>query len=174
MPQNDLQKQIDELKTQIQNPMVLQNYTDSTIDLKNISSFIEVVTTVPTYFPHQVYEQVKLYYNASGSRLYIYDYTNSVWNYTTVGTTGSVYAGAVTSAGAAGTPYPTGWTASNTGTGNYVITHNLGTTDYAITANGGTAREISVTANSNTVDVLTRDSSGTLTDGSFNFILALA
>jgi hypothetical protein len=44
----------------------------------------------------------------------------------------TVYGGKVTSAGAASTPFPSGWSVSTPGTGRYVITHNLNTTDYAV------------------------------------------
>ena len=44
----------------------------------------------------------------------------------------SSYGGYVTSAGAAGTPFPSGWTVAHTGAGRYTVTHNLGTTSYAV------------------------------------------
>lgn len=83
-----------------------------------------------------------------------------------------VYCGAVTSGGTAGTPFPTDWTVSNTGTGNYLITHNLNNSNYIILLTGSTAREAQYTGGSiNDVTILTRNSAGTLTDGSFSFIL---
>jgi len=55
-------------------------------------------------------------------------------------------AGFVNAAGTAGTVFPSGWTVTNIGTGQYRITHNLGTTDYAVTLTplAGTTREFSV------------------------------
>lgn len=82
-----------------------------------------------------------------------------------------VYSGAVNSDGTAGTPFPTGWTSATPGTGNYTVTHNLSTTSYVVVAMGGTAREVQATRNANTIDFLTRNSAGTLADGSFTFIL---
>ena len=83
-----------------------------------------------------------------------------------------IYCGDVTSAGAAGTVFPTGWTVSNTGTGNYLITHNLGVVNYIILLTGSTARECNyTTVQANDVVILTRNSAGTLADGSFSFIL---
>lgn len=55
-------------------------------------------------------------------------------------------AGFVNAAGTAGTVFPSGWTVTNIGLGQYRITHNLGTTDYAVTLTplAGTTREFSV------------------------------
>lgn len=43
------------------------------------------------------------------------------------------YMGTVTS-GAAGSPFPAGWSVTNGSTGEYTITHNLGTTAYTVAA----------------------------------------
>jgi hypothetical protein len=62
---------------------------------------------------------------------------NVVVNSTATGLTFSTtssktyYMGTVTS-GAAGSPFPSGWTVSNGSTGEYTITHNLGTTAYTV------------------------------------------
>lgn len=55
-------------------------------------------------------------------------------------------AGFVNAGGTPGTVFPSGWTCTNIGTGQYRITHNLGTTDYAVvlTPLAGTTREFSV------------------------------
>lgn len=46
-----------------------------------------------------------------------------------------MYPGYVKSTGAAGTPFPSGWTTSVLGTGNYQVIHNLNNTNnYVITA----------------------------------------
>lgn len=83
-----------------------------------------------------------------------------------------LYGGYVSSGGSAGTPFPSGWTTQNTGAGNYLITHSLGTANYAVTVTGESARECNVTSiATNDFVVLTRISNGTLTNGSFNFIL---
>lgn len=56
------------------------------IDFGNLTGLVEVVTTAPTHFPRNVYEQIKIHYNSTGPvvRLYIYDNVNSKWNYTTL------------------------------------------------------------------------------------------
>lgn len=46
----------------------------------------------------------------------------------------SGYIGMVNADGTAGTPFPTGWTSTQTATGRYQIDHNLGTTDYVVVA----------------------------------------
>jgi len=55
-------------------------------------------------------------------------------------------AGFVNAGGTAGTVFPSDWTVTSIGTGQYRITHNLGTTDYAVvlTPLAGTTREFSV------------------------------
>lgn len=84
------------------------------------------------------------------------------------------YSGRVDSGGAAGTPFPTGWTSVKNSTGNYTVTHNLGTTAYApvVSAVGSTAVTARVPGiNANNVQVYTTDSAGSLVDSAFSFII---
>lgn len=90
-------------------------------------------------------------------------------------TTGSTaYSGLVTSAGAASTPFPTGWTVIKNSTGNYTVTHNLGNTNYGVcvTVSDGVVNFL-ITNNrtSTTFDVLTYNSSFSSNDRSFYFIV---
>lgn len=55
-----------------------------------------------------------------------------------------IIGGLVISDGTKGTPFPTGWTSSRSGTGTYVITHNLNTTNYIVTANSATTTTASI------------------------------
>jgi len=52
------------------------------ISLKDVDSFIELVTSVPTHIPKNMYEQVKLYVSGSNTSLFIYDRTNKTWRFT--------------------------------------------------------------------------------------------
>lgn len=84
------------------------------------------------------------------------------------------YAGRVDSAGAAGNPFPSGWTSTRNSLGSYTVTHNLGTTAYSpvVSAVGSTAVTARVpTISSNTVQVYTTDSAGSLADSAFSFII---
>lgn len=54
------------------------------IDIKNITSFVEIVSVVPAGFPKNFFDQIKLYINGGTYRLYIYDYVNNAWRYATL------------------------------------------------------------------------------------------
>lgn len=49
--------------------------------LRNISGFFETVSSVPTMTPISFKDQIKWYVNGGTKRLYIYDVTNSSWEY---------------------------------------------------------------------------------------------
>lgn len=88
--------------------------------------------------------------------------------------TGISYGGVVLSGGTAGTPFPAGWSVAHTGTGDYTITHNLGTTNYTFVgtlfANTGAIITFNQ-QNSNTMEILVKDLTGTLVDRTFSFIV---
>lgn len=54
------------------------------VDIKNITSFIQVVSTVPAGFPKSFFDQIKIYISGGTYRLYVYDYANNAWRYTTL------------------------------------------------------------------------------------------
>lgn len=79
------------------------------------------------------------------------------------------------SSGAAGTPFPTGWSASKNSTGNYTITHNLGTTSYVVVATpvgNDTIHAVILSTGSNSFVVVTANNAGSDADCDFMFILA--
>lgn len=47
----------------------------------DLLGFIETVTTAPTHMPVDIFDQIKLYQNATTYRLYIYDTLNNAWRY---------------------------------------------------------------------------------------------
>lgn len=124
----------------------------TTTRLEDVYGSIPTVSSAPTIVPKKIGEQFRVYSNGTTYRLYWYDFTNNAWRYTelatvisdhsalsnltyaTAGHTGfqkSVYTGYVNSDGSTGTPFPSGWSCSHTGsTGTYTITHNLGTSNY--------------------------------------------
>lgn len=54
------------------------------IDVKNITSFIEVVGTVPAGSPKNYFDQFKIYISGGTLRFYMYDYVNNAWRYATL------------------------------------------------------------------------------------------
>ena len=54
------------------------------ISFKNIIELIEVVSAAPTTAPTTPYGQIKLYINGATKRLYVYDYTNGAWLYSSL------------------------------------------------------------------------------------------
>lgn len=54
------------------------------IDIQNITGFVQVVSTTPAGFPKNMFDQVKIYINGGTLRLYVYDYANNAWRYTTL------------------------------------------------------------------------------------------
>lgn len=71
----------------------------------------------------------------------------------------------------ASTPFPKGWSVTNPTTGNYTITHNLGTARYIIIGSAFSGTFCISSMTSNTVLVQTRDTSNTLANLDFQFIL---
>lgn len=91
-------------------------------------------------------------------------------------TSSAIYSGYVVSGGTAGTPFPSGWTVSNLGTGAYQITHNLGTTNYIVVATplikSVVVRIVNIySVASTTFDFEIFDASGTSQDIGVFFIL---
>lgn len=82
---DEMQREIDRLRTDL-----MQHSNDghmgAEVDMRHLRSFIEVVTTAPTHFPHSVYEQIKIHYNSVGPvwKIYVYDYINNVWKNVTI------------------------------------------------------------------------------------------
>lgn len=58
------------------------------INLFDIFGQIQTVTVAPSAAPvgGSIYDQIKIHYNSTGPvwRLYIYDYQNNAWKYTTL------------------------------------------------------------------------------------------
>ena len=86
-----IKAEIDLLKSAISDTEERANQRGSVldygVDFENINNFIEVVTTVPTHTPNNVYEQIKIYNDTGGGpawALYIYDYVNHVWKSVTI------------------------------------------------------------------------------------------
>lgn len=121
-----------ESKVPSDTPSVTPKYTDVPQDnlteqhLNEINGVIQTLSTTPTGKARRMSEQFKI---ITGGALAFFDTVASVWY-----TLRTSYGGAFDSAGTAGTPFPTGWTVSKTGTGTYLITHNLGTTSYTVAA----------------------------------------
>lgn len=82
------------------------------------------------------------------------------------------YAGYVNSNGTAGS-LPTGWTSTQTGTGQYTITHNLASANYSAPVNafGASAFGKYNSVNANDVQYVFLDTAGSLTDTRFYFVL---
>lgn len=87
----------------------------------------------------------------------------------------TVYGGAVASNGSAGAFFPSGWTASRSEAGIYVITHDLGHQNYAVsvTLDDGSVGFITVAYANDTFTVRTSNTTPTLADRAFHFIVAL-
>ena len=146
-------------------------------------------------FPFTNLSDVPTSYYGNGGSVVVVDTSEKLLKFLPVGTTGQVltsngsnafptfntltlpviYGGSVTSAGAASTPFPAGWSVSHIATGQYTITHNLGTSSYAITAMCQTGGKQIIYQNlaNNSVDIWTFNASGTGTDSSFNFLLSV-
>ena len=138
--------------------------------LIDLDGVFETVSATPTGKPRDVYGQVKI--NSADGSVCFYDTANSVWRCMRNG-----YVGAFDSAGNTGTPFPTGWSLSKTGTGTYLITHNLGTTSYAVVATPLGAYNIVQVAsrNSNTFELYAVDrATGGASNTGMNFILTLS
>lgn len=99
----------------------------------DVIGMFETVAAIPAGVPVTPYNQIKIYNNT----LYFYDSLGHAWH--AAGGSAGSYAGQGLTGGTNGTPFPSGWTNSTIGTGQYVVTHNLGTTNYAVTANAMTA-----------------------------------
>ena len=156
-------------------PVIKPEYTEfsnpenSEIHIKELNGFIEMVSSAPTSKARRLWEQLKMHTNGT---IYVYDNESGTWL-----TVQGGFAGAFDSAGDAGSPFPTGWTVSRTGTGNYLITHNLGTTEYSVVATPlGTYNIVQVASrNSNTFELYSVDrATGNVSNTGMNFVLTLA
>jgi len=90
----------------------------------------------------------------------------------------AIYMGGVASAGGADSflGLPSGWSASKTGTGTYLVTHNLGTAGYGIYLSRGWARVSGFGINSFNVSTYSHANSPvdlTLADSGFTFLVIL-
>jgi len=150
-----------------------------------------VTTTIPDYVPKTVSQQCLIYVDdldtPTVQRLYIYISEGvNTWKYLDLGTTATtsiegevtgmkLYHGEVTSNGTAGTPFPTGWTASRTSEGVYLVTHNLsGSSDYTVQAtmdDTTEANRVVIERDSNSFDIEVTDENGDPDDGGVNFIV---
>ena len=88
-----------------------------------------------------------------------------------------VYGGVIAANGTA-TVISTGWTSSTFGAGEYTITHNLGTTNYSVVVSpltdSGVGYSMAIYAyDATTVTVFAYDSTNTLHDHAFTFILTV-
>ena len=54
------------------------------LDIQNITGFVQVVSVAPAGFPKSFFDQVKIYISGGTLRLYVYDYANNAWRYTTL------------------------------------------------------------------------------------------
>lgn len=87
---------------------------------------------------------------------------------------GKSYPGVVLSGGTAGTPFPSGWSITHIGTGDYKITHNLNSGSYAIVPVLFASTNLFININNqnvNDVEVFIKNAAGTATDATFHFIL---
>lgn len=75
----------------------------------------------------------------------------------------AIYIGTLTGAMAAGSPFPSGWTASLISAGNCTITHNLGTNNYVVNVTGQATIGTVLNRNSNDFSLVTKDTSNTPT-----------
>lgn len=84
------------------------------------------------------------------------------------------YYGYVNSNGTEGTPFPSGWSSSNDGTGLYTVTHNLDTTSYSVTVSpvGSALKFASIQVRGlDSFQVRVANASVALEDNPFMFIL---
>ena len=85
--QIDYQAQIDELsaKLDLLNGLYSNHFHCGLdvpqVQITNLFGLIETVKDVPNYTPNTMYDQIKIYVGPMYKCLYIYDVTNSVWNY---------------------------------------------------------------------------------------------
>lgn len=144
----------------------------------DIIGVIETMSIAPTTTtPTSLYQQLKIY----TGKLYFYDSKNKVWD---IAGGSSLYSGAVTSGGTAGTPFPSGWTVSvgsGGSVGIYTITHNLGTTAYTVVATatgafsyGNIPGVTNISSNSFQITMGTVSGGSVVpTDNPFDFILSM-
>lgn len=151
-------------------PLVSPEYSDPTVpnaeavDIDDVNGLVPNIGATPTYNARKLVEQFRIQDNT----LWVYDVENRTWFRLGQDT---VYGGRVTS-GAAGTPFPTGWSVTNPSTGNYQITHNLGHQSYAVTVTPESIVIPNFTSiANNTFNVNFRNTGGTDTDANFLFIL---
>lgn len=76
-----MKRDIEELKKNTQ-PVI--SAPDYGVDFRNLQSFIEVVSVVPTHTPNSVYDQVKIYASGAVYRHYAYDYKGGTWRFVTL------------------------------------------------------------------------------------------
>lgn len=65
-----------------------ERFGDYVPDFLDIESLVETVTTIPSYVPTRLYDQIKIYIDdidtPSVKRLYIYSNKTNAWNYSTL------------------------------------------------------------------------------------------
>ncbi len=165
-PQQDIQKVSDEIRTHRHD-----GTTSTKINFQDIAQLLNRTTTTPTTaVPRSVAEQL-LVRDVSGSPG-IHFWNSTGWHFLQPALT-LVYTGFVSS-GAAGTPFPTGWSITNPTTGNYQITHNLGTTAYTVVATPYQVAIPNITSiAANTFNINFRNSSFADANANFAFCLTL-
>lgn len=165
----------EEIKPPSDKPEIAAKYTDLTpeekteFNIKELNGFIEILTSAPTYKARRLWEQVKM---RSNGTLYVYDNKAGAWLNIRGG-----FPGTFDSAGNAGTPFPSGWSISKTGTGSYLITHNLGNTNYAVVATPfGFYNVVQVASQgSNSFELYAVDrATGASANTAMNFVLTLS
>lgn len=83
-----------------------------------------------------------------------------------------VYTGVIGSNGVPSKPFPTGWTSSQLGAGDYVVTHTLKTSVYSLVSTS-TAPTTTITSQGNpTFEIQTLNSAGSNTNAIVNFIVS--
>jgi len=85
MPENKIEE-FERRLAKVEEQQTISKYDNpfDFIDLKNITSFVEVVSIVPAGFPKTFFDQMKIYINGGTYRLYVYDYANNAWRYATL------------------------------------------------------------------------------------------
>lgn len=86
--------------------------------------------------------------------------------------TNSIFYGIVKSDGTA-IILPDGWSSSRSSAGEYIVTHNLGTTSYGVVTNAVSqvSTHLPTPNSANFFQIFTTDSSGSVSDSNFTFIL---
>ena len=64
----------------------LSNYDNNLnyLNIKNITDFLQVVSSIPSATPKNFFDQVKIYSSGGTFRLYVYNYIDNTWRYATL------------------------------------------------------------------------------------------